>query len=97
MSASGTGATIETVPVHAGARRVAERAGDDPERWALDGGEDFELLVSVEKRAFGHLAVRFRAHTGRDLLRVGTMTDEPGLRRADGTAVIPGGWDHLRG
>src|ERR1700736_3945991 len=95
-TASGTGATIETVPVHAGARRVAERAGDDPERWALDGGEDFELLVSVEKRAFGHLAVRFRAHTGRELIRVGTMTAAPGLRRADGTAVTPAGWDRLQ-
>ena len=95
-AASGTGATIETVPVHPGARRVAARTGDDPERWALDGGEDFELLIAVEKRAFGHLAARFRAHLGRELLRVGTITAESGLRLADGTPVVPGGWDHLR-
>ncbi len=96
-AASGAGATIETIPVHEGARRVAGRTGDDPERWALDGGEDFELLVAVEKRAFGHLAARFRAHTGRKLLRVGTITTEPGVRFADGTPVTPAGWDHLRG
>ncbi|HEV2739586.1 MAG TPA: thiamine-phosphate kinase [Candidatus Elarobacter sp.] len=95
-AASGTGARIESVPVHEGARRVAARTGDDPERWALDGGEDFELLVSVEKRAFAHLAARIRAHTGRELLRVGTMTAEPGVRLADGTPVTPAGWDHLR-
>jgi thiamine-monophosphate kinase len=95
-TASGTGATLESVPVHEGARRVADRTGDDPGRWALDGGEDFELLVSVEKRAFGHLAARFRAHMGRELLRVGTMSAEPGVRRADGTPVVPAGWDHLR-
>ena len=95
-AASGVGATIETVPVHDAARRVAGRTGDDAERWALDGGEDFELLVSVEKRAFGHLAARFRAHTGRELLRVGTVTTDSGVRLADGTAVAAGGWDHLR-
>jgi len=96
-AASGAGATIETLPVHDAARRVAARTGDDPERWALDGGEDFELLVSVERRAFAHLAGRFRAHTGRELLRVGTITAEAGLRLAGGAAVTPGGWDHLRG
>ncbi len=95
-AASGTGATIESVPVHPGARRTAERTGDDPARWALDGGEDFELLVSVEKRAFGYLATRFRAHTGRELLRLGTMTPNPGLRLADGTPITPTGWDHLK-
>jgi thiamine-monophosphate kinase len=95
-TASGAGATIETVPAHPGARRAAARTGDDPERWALHGGEDFELLVAVEKRAFGHLAVRFRAHLGRELLRVGTITAESGVRLADGTPVVPGGWDHLR-
>ena len=94
-AASGAGATIETVPVHDAARRVAARTGDDAERWALDGGEDFELLVSVEKRAFGYLAARFRSHTGRELVRVGTITAESGVRLADGTAVTPGGWDHL--
>jgi len=95
-AASGTGATVETVPVHEGAGRIAALTGDDPERWALDGGEDFELLVSVEKRAFGHIAARFRAHTGRELIRVGTMTAEPGVRTADGTPVVPAGWDHLQ-
>ncbi|HEY0381315.1 MAG TPA: thiamine-phosphate kinase [Candidatus Elarobacter sp.] len=95
-AASGAGATVETVPVHPGARRVAARTGDDPDRWALDGGEDFELLVAVEKRAFGYLAARFRAHTRRELLRVGTITAEAGVRLADGSPVAPAGWDHLR-
>jgi thiamine-monophosphate kinase len=95
-AASGTGATIESVPVHDGARRVAKRTQHDGARWALDGGEDFELLVSIEKRAFTHLAARFHVHTGRELLRVGTMTAEPGLRLTDGTAINPAGWDHLK-
>jgi thiamine-monophosphate kinase len=95
-AASGVGAVVETVPVHPGARRVAALTGDDPERWALDGGEDFELLVTVEKRAFAHLAVRLAATTGEQLVRIGTITAEPGVRRADGTPIPPAGWDHFR-
>jgi thiamine-monophosphate kinase len=94
-AASGVGALVDSIPIHPGAHRVAEATGDDPERWALDGGEDFELLVTVAKRAFEPLAARLRAALGTPLLRVGTITAEPGIRRADGTAIPPSGWDHL--
>lgn len=95
-AASGVGAVVETIPVHSGARRVAAVTGDDPERWALDGGEDFELLIAVQKRAFAHVAVRVAAATGEQLVRIGTITTEPGVRRTDGTVIPPAGWDHLR-
>jgi thiamine-monophosphate kinase len=95
--ASNTGATIEAVPVSPDARAVAQRAGADPEQWALDGGEDFELLVAVATRAFSHLAGRFHARFGRPLLRVGVATAGGGVRFADGRAVTSAGWDHLRG
>jgi thiamine-monophosphate kinase len=94
--ASGCGATIETVPVAAAARAIAARCGVDPEHWALDGGEDFELLVSIAPRAFSHLAGRFHARFGRPLLPVGIATAEAGVRRLDGSAVSSAGWDHLR-
>jgi thiamine monophosphate kinase len=82
--------------VHPGAARVAAVTGGDPERWALDGGEDFELLAAVERRAFAHLATRFRQRFGRALEAVGTVSEGAGVRLADGTAVTPSGWDHLR-
>jgi thiamine-monophosphate kinase len=94
--ASKIGATIETIPTADGARAIAKRAGADPDEWALDGGEDFELLVTVNARAFSHLAGRFHARFGRPLLRVGLATPEPGVRRADGTPIVSAGWDHLR-
>jgi len=96
-AASGAGAVVEDVPVAPAALAVAELTGADPESWALGGGEDFELLVAIAKRAFPHLAVRFRAHTGRELLRVGTIAAEPGVRRRDGSPLALSGWDHLRG
>jgi thiamine-monophosphate kinase len=95
--ASKCGATIESIPVAAAAGAIAGRAGANAEQWALDGGEDFELLVAVAARAFSHLAGRFHARFGRPLLRVGVATAEAGVRLADGTAVSSAGWDHLRG
>jgi thiamine-monophosphate kinase len=94
--ASNAGATIETVPVAACASALAPRAGGDAQAWALDGGEDFELLVSVASRAFTHLARRFHARFGRPLLRVGIATAEPGVRHANGAPIVSAGWDHLR-
>jgi len=95
-AASGAGAVIESVPVHPAAQHVAGLTGDDAETWALGGGEDFELLASIDKRAFTHLAGRFRAHFGRELIPVGRITEGSGVRLADGTPVAPTGWDHLR-
>jgi thiamine-monophosphate kinase len=93
--ASGTGATIDTVPVAEAARAVADRLGASAHDWALNGGEDFELLVAVAARAFTHLAGRFHARFGRPLLRVGHATGEAGIRFADGRSVVRAGWDHV--
>jgi len=94
-TASGAGAVVERVPVHEAARAVAAAVNASAEAWALGGGEDFELLVAIEKRAFPHLAVRFRARFGRELLPVGRITAELGVRRTDGAPVAPSGWDHM--
>ncbi len=96
-NASGVGAVIDAVPVAPAARAIAAACGADAERWALDGGEDFELIVAVATRAFTHLAMRFRAHFGRELLRIGYATEEAGLRFASGEPVARAGYDHLAG
>jgi thiamine-monophosphate kinase len=46
-AAAGCGALLESIPVAEPARALAERTGEDPERFALAGGEDFELLAAV--------------------------------------------------
>ena len=93
--ASSVGATIETLPSTNATRAVAQLVGANADEWALDGGEDFELLVAVNARAYAHLAARFHARFGKPLIRVGVATTEPGLRRPDGTLVTSSGWDHL--
>ena len=97
-AASGCGATISHVPVHPAAEAVARGAGADPNGYALDGGEDFELIAAVGPRAFAHLSRHFERRFGRPLLAVGQLDAEPGLRLRERGAerkLAPGGYDHL--
>jgi thiamine-monophosphate kinase len=98
-AASGCGALIDEVPVHPAAAAVASAAGDDARGYALDGGEDFELLVTVAPRAFGRLAARFATVFGKPLMALGRLEAEPGVRLAEpggATALAAAGWDHFR-
>lgn len=98
MSASKTGARVTDVPVAAAARAAAMQLGEDPERFGLAGGEDFELLIAVSPRAFSHLAIRFQARFGRPLLRVGTVqADERVVMVKQGREepLERSGWDHF--
>lgn len=97
--ASACGATIAEVPIHVAARAVALAAGDDASTYALDGGEDFELIASVAPRAFAHLAHRFARHFGKPLLAIGRLDARDGMRIAGTTGereLISAGFDHLR-
>lgn len=100
-AASGGGASLDSIPVDPVAEAVARAAGDDPALYALDGGEDFELIVAVAPRAFAHLAGAYRARFGRPLIAIGRLEREAGLRlrRAGGDEreLVAAGWDHLQG
>jgi len=97
--ASGCGATLEEIPIAPEAAAVAAATGGDARTYALEGGEDFELIAAVAPRAFAHLARRFKAHFRRPLRAVGRLDVEPGLRLREGPDlvrdVVPAGWDHL--
>ncbi len=96
--ASGCGATLDDVPIHLAAFAVAEEVGENPARYALDGGEDFELIVAVAPRAFSHLARKYTLAFGAPLLPIGRLDAEPGIRIAtDGDAreLVAAGFDHL--
>jgi thiamine-monophosphate kinase len=93
-ASSGCGAAIETVPVAESARAAARATGEDPERFALAGGEDFELLAAIRPRAFRYLADRYAAYFKRELCRVGTLRAEPAVIW-NGAPLERSGWDHL--
>jgi thiamine-monophosphate kinase len=93
-AASGVGAEIETIPVADSASEVAQRLGEDPERFALVGGEDFELLVAIRPRAFRYLAGRYEKRFKKRLLRVGSLRKGRGVTWR-GAPVDSLGWDHF--
>jgi thiamine-monophosphate kinase len=93
-AASGCGAIVESVPVAEAAAALAGARKEDSERFALAGGEDFELLAAIAPRAFAHLAKRYAARFGRELLRVGVLRAEPGVIW-NGAPLERSGWDHF--
>lgn len=98
MASSGTGARVTDVPVSSSAREAATQLGEDPQQFALSGGEDFELLVAVEARAFSHLCARYQARFGRPLRRIGNVQADERVvvvKQGREEALERSGWDHF--
>ncbi len=98
LAASHAGARVDAVPVARAAQVASVRLGVEPFRFALAGGEDFELLVSVAPRAFLYLAARFEARFGGALHRIGVVQADERVAvvnedRED--PLEPSGWDHF--
>jgi len=91
--ASGVCITIdlERVPIGAGVSAVAIDAGIDAAEFASTGGEDYELLVTVDPDLVPRV--------GLDLVSVGTVSaGEPGLvtlRHGRPVQLTRLGWDHV--
>lgn len=95
----GLGAVLdaEAIPIHPDAVEQAARDGRSPLDHALNDGEDFELCVVLGPADADRLQAEPPARA--TLIRIGTITAEPGLRlrREDGQ-IVPiarRGFDHL--
>jgi thiamine-monophosphate kinase len=102
MEQSGLGAEIEAdlIPLSPSLRRAALQTGADPIEYALNGGEDYELLFSVSKSKIKRLE-KMIEEGSIAARRIGRMTPRrSGLRLIDPSGrrrtILPGGWDHLR-
>lgn len=102
-AASGVGCDIFAAEVPLGDETVqlADEIGVDPLFWALDGGEDYELLFTASPDRFEEAMAALAAH-GMPASRVGAVTPEASGRKVfgrDGRASdLEGGYDHfLRG
>lgn len=95
----GPGAVLdaEAIPVHPDAETLARRDGRPALEHALADGEDFELCLTLDPGDADRLLAVPPAPCR--LLRVGTITAEPGLRlrRPDGSIepLTIRGFDHL--
>lgn len=107
-SASGCGARIwaERLPVSNATARLGRQLGIDPLHWALYGGEDYELLITVRGGKGAPLKMRrlirkLQKATGTTLSLIGKM-----LPAADGVQLVgldgetekisPKGYTHFR-
>jgi thiamine-monophosphate kinase len=85
------------LPIDPGARAWWERAGHDPVVRALEGGDDYELLLAVP-RAWGGRLRHARARVAEPpLARIGVLTSDRAacvLRRGNRREPLPGGYRH---
>jgi thiamine-monophosphate kinase len=97
--ASATGAKIDAsaVPVHTGAAAWFTAAGRDPVTEAVAGGDDYELLFAVPRRARGRLRAVVREARGVRVTCIGELTaDRTVVMSRGGVAEpLPGGFTHF--
>jgi thiamine-monophosphate kinase len=98
-AAGGTGATLDgsALPVHPGAATWFSAAGTDPVVAALAGGDDYELLFAVSRRARGRLRAVARESRGVQITCIGELTAEPTVAISRGGRVepLPAGFTHF--
>jgi thiamine-monophosphate kinase len=99
--ASGTGAVVDAaaLPVHPGAVAWFTAAALDPLDESIAGGDDYELLFAVPRRAGGRLRHVIQQSRGVAITRIGELTAEPGvhLRRDGQLVLLPSGFSHFAG
>ena len=90
---------VDALPVGEATHRVAGVLGVDPVRWALSGGEDYELLFTAVPDHAAELARRVTEGTGTPVRRIGEIRPrDEGLRfldRAGRPHAVTPGFDHF--
>lgn len=79
-SESGVGVRVwqERIPVAAAAREIANRLGCDPLEFALYGGEEFELVVTIPASEVERTVEHVKAVTGTAVTPVGEVVSKAG-------------------
>ncbi len=99
--ASHVDAIVESEALYmAPAVSAAAATAHDRTALVLDGGDDYELLVTIDGRAFDRVAAAFARRFGRPLTRIGRCVEGPGrVWIESGGKKKPlesGGYDHVR-
>jgi len=103
LTASNVGARInrEAVPVSPRLMRFCSRFGFNTVDYALAGGEDYVLIVTVAAKQVEALNRAYEGRFGKTLFDLGEITDTGKLEVVDSTGRIKSpaieGWHHFRG
>jgi thiamine-monophosphate kinase len=96
-SRCGARVRLDEVPVSDALRQAGDVLGVDPTTLALSGGEDYELLATLDATAFDRARDELRERFGVTLTEIGVII-ENGLVVADADGerpLEPSGWDHF--
>lgn len=92
---------LERVPVAAAVRDAARTLGADAHRWAVSGGEDYELLLTCDPAAVERLIAGLAEATGTPLTLIGRIEGPSGevafVDAAGAPAAMPDGFEHFHG
>lgn len=101
--ASGVGCEVEgeSLPISRATRTYCDARGRDPVEWALRGGEDYALVLSVASTRAAAICESIAGKLGVRARVVGRFTPAKGvyrITRVDGTVgrFAPAGWDHFK-
>lgn len=99
---SGVGARVraDAVPVHPACAAAARRLGLEAHSLAVQGGEDYELLVTCPPDAMEHLVAAVAAAGGPPLAQIGETTADKAVAyvESDGSQrPLGSGFDHFGG
>jgi thiamine-monophosphate kinase len=90
---------VDSLPVSDATRAAAAALGADPLRWALSGGEDYELLFTAVADHAADLARVVAERTGTPVHRIGEVRPaDDGVRFVDGRGrphPVEPGFDHF--
>jgi len=100
LEASGVGAVVYTdrLPIATAVREVASTLGKDALRWALSGGEDYELLLTGDRRVLDGIASD-NGLGGTPLTLIGEILPQSAGLQLEGlndVSILSRGWDHFK-
>jgi len=93
------GFRVTQIPISQNARRFAEHNDLDPRALALYGGEEYELVFTVDPKKLGKAREALRK-VGCTLIVIGKVTKEKEIVHVEDGVSKPikrGGWDHFKG
>ncbi|MDG6987895.1 MAG: thiamine-phosphate kinase [Nitrososphaerota archaeon] len=91
---SKVGFEVHELPFAAGVEGFARANGLDPERLALEGGEEYSIVGTVSSSELGR-ATRAAERAGGTLLAIGAVTASKGKVTKSGKTIKDAGWTHL--
>jgi thiamine-monophosphate kinase len=90
----------EKLPISENLRHYCRRFGRSPVEYALTGGEDYTLLLTVAPERADAVARAFESAFGRPLFAIGAITASTGMvlvhAGGDILPISPTGWDHFK-